>query len=96
MRGEHDTTRQRIATHLRHEPSPAGALAREFGIRTGAVFSHVEHISRSLDPTDEELLVAPPECNECGFIGFDDLVNRPSRCPECKSENVEEPVFTIE
>jgi predicted Zn-ribbon and HTH transcriptional regulator len=42
------------------------------------------------------LLVAPPECRDCGFTDFHDLVNRPSRCPECKSEGVEEPAFRIE
>lgn len=90
------TTRQRIADHLRETPATAGALASEFGIRTADALTHVEHIAHSLEPTDERLLVAPPTCSECGFSDFDDLVNRPSRCPECKSEAVEEPVFTVE
>lgn len=96
MQGERETTRQQIATHLRNEPTPPGALANEFGIRSSDVLSHVEHLSKSLDPTDETLLVAPPECHNCGFSDFDDLINRPSRCPDCKSESVEEPIFTIE
>jgi len=41
------------------------------------------------------LLVAPPTCDDCGFDAFDDLVNRPSRCPECKSESVTEPAYRI-
>lgn len=96
MRAEEETTRRRIADRLRDDPAPAGTLAREFGVRTATVLSHVEHISKSLDPSDEQLLAAPPECRHCGFADFDDLINRPSRCPECKSESVEEPVFTIE
>jgi predicted Zn-ribbon and HTH transcriptional regulator len=96
MRAEEETTRQRIADRLRDDPAQAGTLAREFGVRTATVFSHVEHISKSLDPSDEQLLAAPPECRDCGFTDFDDLVNRPSRCPSCKSENVEEPMFTIQ
>jgi len=95
MRAE-ETTRQRIADHLRHEPAAAGSLATEFGIRSTTALSHVEHIAQSLDSTDEQLLVAPPECRECGFTDFDDLINRPSRCPECKSESIEEPRFVIE
>jgi len=74
----------------------AGALANEFDVRSDAALSHVEHISQSLEPTDERLLVAPPTCEACGFDDFDDLVNRPARCPECKSESVLEPEFTIE
>ncbi|WP_178916392.1 transcriptional regulator [Natronomonas gomsonensis] len=96
MQGAERTTRQRIAEFLRHDSAEAGALANEFEITTAAALSHVEHIARSLDGTDEELLAAPPECRDCGFSSFDDLTNRPSRCPECKSENVTEPAFTIQ
>ena len=96
MREASRTTRQRIADRLRAEPAVASALAREFEISTADALSHVDHISQSLEPTDETLLVAPPECEDCGFDAFDDLVNRPARCPECKSEAVTEPAFTIE
>jgi hypothetical protein len=95
MQGAERTTRQRIAEFLRHEPAKGGTLANEFGVTTNTALTHVEHIAASLQGTDEELLVAPPECRDCGFTDFDDLVNRPSRCPECKSESVEEPAFRI-
>ena len=95
MQGAERTTRQRIADFLRAETAAAGRLAEEFEITTAAVLSHVEHIARSLEGTDEQLLAAPPACRDCGFEGFDDLTNRPSRCPECKSENVTEPTFTV-
>ena len=74
----------------------AGSLAAEFEITTESALAHVKHIATSLDAADERLLVAPPECRECGFSAFDDPANRPSRCPECKSESIEEPVFKIE
>jgi predicted Zn-ribbon and HTH transcriptional regulator len=95
MQGAERTTRQRIADFLREEPAEAGRLATEFEITTAAALSHVEHIARSLEGTDEQLLAAPPECLDCGFSAFDDLANRPSRCPECKSEDLTEPVFTV-
>jgi predicted Zn-ribbon and HTH transcriptional regulator len=90
------TTRQRIADRLREEPLAAGAIARDFEIETSTAMSHVEHIAQSLEHEDEQLLVAPPTCEDCGFDDFDDLLNRPGRCPECKSEAVENPAFTIE
>lgn len=96
MREANTTTRQRIVDRLREEPMAAGAIAGEFEIRTDAALDHVEHIAQSLEPTDETLLVAPPECEECGFDEFDHLINRPGRCPECKSESVAEPAFTVE
>lgn len=90
------TTRERIADHLRHEPATPGALSEEFGVGADAALRHVRHLARSLEHADEELLVAPPECRECGFDRFDDPANRPSRCPACKSEGVREPQFRIE
>ncbi|MFB6142922.1 MAG: transcriptional regulator [Halorientalis sp.] len=90
------TTRQRIADRLREEPLAAGAIAAEFDVETATAVSHVEHIARSLDNTDEELLVEPPTCRDCGFEDFDDLLNRPGRCPECKSEAVAEPAFRVD
>lgn len=92
----HRTTRERIADRLRERALPAGRVAREFEIETAAALDHVRHIARSIEDSDEQLLVAPPECSECGFDGFDDLLNRPGRCPECKSEAVSEPAFRID
>jgi len=90
------TTRERIADRLREETLSASALAAEFDVTAEAALTHVEHVAKSLDGTGEQLLVAPPECRDCGFDAFDDRANRPSRCPECKSEAVAEPSFRID
>jgi predicted Zn-ribbon and HTH transcriptional regulator len=90
------TTRERMADVLREEALSASALAREFDIQTPEALDHVRHVARSLAPTEEKLLVAPPACQDCGFDGFDDPANRPSRCPACRSETLTEPVFRIE
>ena len=95
MREASRTTRERMADRLREEPLTASALAREFELRKADALGHVEHIARTLESSDDELLVAPPECRDCGFDGFNDLVNHPSRCPDCKSENVDEPAFRV-
>ncbi|WP_246987350.1 transcriptional regulator [Halorientalis marina] len=89
------TTRQRIADRLRTEAMSAAAIARDFEVDTATAVSHVEHIAKSLENEDEQLMVAPPTCRDCGFEDFDDLLNRPGRCPDCKSESVEEPAFRI-
>lgn len=94
------TTRQRIIEHLRfgngNRPSSiAEALStREIDLSPQDVVNHVHEIKHSLD--DEQVLVAPPECNSCGFDGFDNVCNMPSRCPECKGTWIEEPLITIE
>lgn len=90
-----ETTREQIAAFLRSESATPSTIASEFGITAGATIRHVRHVARSVESGDEQLLVAPPECRNCGFSDFDDPANRPSRCPECKSEAIEEPTFTI-
>ena len=91
-----DTTRQRIADALREGPETASSLSKRVGVPSSAVYGHLRHVAQSVEGEGESFLVAPPECAACGFSGFDDPVNRPSRCPECRSERVEEPAFTIE
>lgn len=95
MRKADATTRERIADRLREEPATPRVLADEFAVTNSNAVEHVRHLARSLDHSDEELLVAPPECQDCGFDRFDDRANLPSRCPECKSESVSQPAFRI-
>ena len=94
-----ETTRQRIADALREAPRTASDLAATLSLPTPTVYEHLEHVSQSITEADgggnEAFLVAPPTCRECGFDGFDDPVNEPSRCPECKCERIEEPAFVI-
>ena len=89
------TTRQQIAARLRTEPATASELAASLSVPTPVVYDHLEHVSRSVG-TDETFLVAPPKCRNCGFDGFDDPINYPSRCPDCTHERLEEPTFVIE
>jgi predicted Zn-ribbon and HTH transcriptional regulator len=96
MREADETTRQRIADHLRAEAATPSGLATAFDVTASAAVDHVRHLALSLEETDEQLLVAPPTCRECGFDDFDEPANRPSRCPECKHEGIDEPQFTIE
>lgn len=96
MRKADATTRERMAERLREEPLALSTLANEFDVTTTAALDHLEHVAKSVDSGDEQFLVAPPRCSDCGFDRFEDRLNRPSRCPECKSEAVSEPAFRIE
>lgn len=93
---EETTTRQRIADALREEPAAPRELSEQLGVPTHTVYEHVRHVAQSLDNEDEQFLVAPPECRDCGFADFDDPLNDPSRCPECKCERIAEPRFVVE
>ncbi|RDZ65170.1 transcriptional regulator [Haloferax sp. Atlit-12N] len=95
---ESDTTaRQRIADALRDDPATASELSASVGVSVSSVYGHLQHVAQTVRGEDgEQFLVAPPECKHCGFSAFDDPVNYPSRCPECRSEGIEEAVFKIE
>lgn len=93
---EESTTRQRIADALREGPATPRELSESLGIPTRTVYENVRHVAQSLENAEEQFLVAPPECLACGFDGFDDPLNYPSRCPECKSERIAEPRFVVE
>ncbi len=84
------TTRERIADALRTAPHDAADLSTAVGVPRSAVYRV------RADAADERFLVAPPECRGCGFDGFDDPLNDPSRCPECRSERIAQPTFVIE
>lgn len=90
------TTRERMASRLREGAATPADLAEEFDVTSHAAVDHVRHLARSLQNDEEDLLVAPPECRDCGFDGFDDRANLPSRCPDCKSESVDPPAFRVE
>jgi len=92
------TTRERIADALRTAPHDAADLSTAVGVPRSAVYTHLEHVAQSVraDSAGERFLVAPPECRACGFDGFDDSLNDPSRCPECRSERIAPPTFVIE
>jgi len=89
------TTRERMADRLREGAATPRELAAEFEVDSHTAVDHVRHLARSLEHADEDLLVAPPECRDCGFDGFDDPANLPSRCPDCKSESVDPPAFRV-
>jgi hypothetical protein len=96
MRERDETTRQRIADELRAEQATASELSDRVDAPRSVVYDHLRHVARSVEGTDERFLVAPPECAHCGFADFDDPVNHPSRCPDCRSENLTEAVFKID
>ncbi|MFB6093536.1 MAG: transcriptional regulator [Halanaeroarchaeum sp.] len=90
------TTRERIADRLREGPATVSELAAAFSTGRSATLRHLRHVARSVHGTAEEFLVRPPRCRNCGFEDFDDPLNVPSRCPQCKNEGIEEPAFRIE
>ena len=90
------TTRERVADLLRERDATPSEVADELETHVDSVYANLKHVSRSVESGGERMLVAPPECADCGFSGFDDPLGRPSNCPSCESERIEEPVLRVE
>ena len=90
------TIRQRMMSRLSEEEMSALDLSRAMGIREKEVYEHLPHVSRSAKTLKKKLAVRPAKCQECGY-GFKDRTRftPPSRCPHCKSEWIDVPLYRI-
>jgi predicted Zn-ribbon and HTH transcriptional regulator len=88
-----ETVRQKIISLLQGNALSAKDISSEVGISEREVYEHLEHIRRT---THEHFIVTPPECRKCGFVFRKrERLKKPGRCPVCRSELIQEPVFSI-
>lgn len=53
------------------------------------VADHLLHIKRSIGSIGKKLLIEPYSCMSCGYqFKKRDRLNRPGRCPQCKSGHI--------
>ncbi|GLI33702.1 transcriptional regulator [Desulforhabdus amnigena] len=71
-------------------------LSQLLKIREKEVADHLEHISRTVSAHKKKLIVVPATCLECGF-SFENRrrFSKPSRCPRCKGEHLQDPRYRI-
>ena len=88
------TVRRKIIEALEREGLNLREISRLFDIREKEALEHLEHIEKSIRP--RRLIAEPARCIECGF-SFEKRtrLNRPGRCPVCKSEQISPPLFRI-
>jgi len=77
-------------------PVSAGDLSVDLSISEKDVYSHLEHILKTVHRKGEKLVITPAKCRGCGFIfrGRRRL-RKPGKCPVCRSEFIEEPIYSI-
>ena len=90
------TIRQQIITLLSKEVCSARDLSQMLRIQEKEVYSHLSHIARSVASQGHKLIVVPSRCLVCGYV-FDKRkrFTRPSRCPRCKGERIDEPRYEV-
>jgi len=91
------TIRKQMIELLDKREMSAREISQTIRIREKEVYTHLSHISRSVNAQRKKLIIIPAECLECGFV-FEKRkrFTRPSRCPHCKSEHIRNPAYRID
>jgi transcriptional regulator len=93
----HGTIRQEIVSVLEGRTLSAKELSANVRISEKEVYAHLEHIQRSMNKREQQLIIDPAECMKCGFVFTKrERLKKPGRCPVCKGELIREPLFSIE
>lgn len=91
------TTRQRLVELLSARPELTPTAASRALYDDGVTLSPDEVVEQIGEVKDSgyEVHARPPRCKSCDFDRFSDLLNIPRACPQCRSEWIEEPAYTI-
>jgi len=91
-----DTVRREIVSVLEGRTLSARDISVNVGVSERDVYEHLGHVQRSLERRGLKLAVTPAECRKCGFVFRKrERLTRPGRCPICKGQSIEEPLFTV-
>ncbi len=91
-----ETVRHEIAEALKGRPLSPREISSAVRISVKEVYDHLEHIRRSLSKREHHLKIIPAECKKCGFtFKKRERLTKPGKCPVCRSESIEEPLFSL-
>lgn len=92
-----ETIRQAIISMLLDGTFSAKDLSAEVRISEKDISSHLEHIQRTINHKELMLIVVPAECKKCGYVFKKrQRLKKPGKCPLCRSELIQEPLFSIQ
>jgi len=87
--------RRHIIELLSHEPRSASSIAREMGLRRGAIEEDLRHALRSAAVSGHDIEIIPARCKDCGFTFGTDRLIKPGRCPACKGSRLFEALIRV-
>ena len=83
------TVRKQIISLLCEEELTSFDISRLVHIPEKDVADHLGHIHRSIGSMGKKLLIEPYSCMSCGYqFKKRDRLDRPGRCPQCKSSHI--------
>lgn len=62
-------------------------------VKRQTAIADLEHLRLSFRNRRATLLMVPPSCTTCGYVFRLDAPKAPSRCPSCKSRDLNAPIF---
>lgn len=87
--------RRDLISLLLDQPMSLSQIAHAMGESPKDVSDALNHLVKSLKHTEQELVIHPAECRRCGFEFRADKFKRPSKCPQCRSTWIAEPLFSV-
>jgi hypothetical protein len=90
------TIRQEIMALLYEGEYGAKDISKTIRISEKEVYTHLEHINRSLKSQNMMLKITPAMCLACGFkFEARNRFSSPGRCPKCKGEHIHDPKYVV-
>jgi len=81
------------------KPLTAPQIKRLLGLppetRDSEIYAALEHAAKTARTWGLRVVMIPPRCKRCGYVFRTAKPKKPSRCPRCRSEQIEPPAFTI-
>lgn len=90
------TRRQQIEDMFMEREVSAQQIANLFRVEMSEILEDMEHIILSRRE-EYKLKTNPAYCKNCGFIFRErSKIKAPSKCPRCRKEWIQEPLFRLE
>jgi len=90
------TRREEVFEILKNDKKSAQGLANLFKVEMTEILEDLQHLAKSVKP-DFELRMIPASCKKCEFVFKErDKAKAPTKCPRCRSEWIQAPLFFME
>ena len=92
-----ETTRKEITTLLSERSYTAREISTAIKISEKEVYDNLEYILKTIHRDNRKLVITPYQCRKCGFIFKKrERLKKPGKCPLCRSESIEDALFSIQ
>ncbi|MCX7966766.1 MAG: hypothetical protein N2596_09100 [Syntrophorhabdaceae bacterium] len=92
----YETLRKYIIALLEEHTLSAREIARFLKIPEKDVPNHIEHIKKTLNRKEKQLIIHSAQCEECNFVFKKrEKFSTPGKCPICRGRRIRPILFKI-